>query len=290
MADFWETFVGGFLGSSGDFWQGTFAPHLDVRLGQVFAALFVLLLALFFSTVLNRGLSALLARGETPNNAQWIISRASRTAILFVGALWILGIFGMPVTTLLAVLATFGVAIALAMQDTVKNVVAGLYLLVENTLRIGDYMDMRGQSGRVDGVFLRYTAIRTDRGSRVMIPNNTLMNDMMTNRTWYAKRGRGEPIRVRVVQTLDQLASTSEADAANGANASDLVARYTERVRASLDALPAAAIQPEIVLESVTGGRASLHVDMWTTNRQEVLVCLFDQLRANLPSPDISVV
>jgi small-conductance mechanosensitive channel len=227
------------------------------------------------------------------------MQRAVRFGVLGLGFLWVLGIFNIQPATVLTVIGAFGLALGLAMQDTVKNVVAGLYLLVEGTFRIGDRVDMRGQSGWVEGTYLRHTALRTEAGRRVVIPNNLLMNEVIVNRTWYTGLEGGESVRVRVVQALDAYAPAGEAAEAGEEEQvvklevpRGLVAAITEVVRASACDLPGGLSSPSpvIVVESLAGGKLTLRLDVWTKQREEALIVLFDRLRQRLPSPDISVV
>jgi len=299
LVEFFAFLWAGFVTGIGTFWEEQVIPNLGVRLAQGVAALLVLLFAWVLSSILTGWVARTLEARKVHPNARWLMQRAVRFGVLVLGFLWVLGIFNIQPATVLTVIGAFGLALGLAMQDTVKNVVAGLYLLVEGTFRIGDRVDMRGQSGRVEGTYLRHTALRTEAGWRVVIPNNLLMNEVITNRTWYTGLEGGESMRVRVVQALDAYALAAKA--AEGGEEEqvtrpeppkDLVAAISEAVRASARDLPGGLPYPSpaITVESLAGGKLTLRLDIWVKQRQEALVPLFDRLRQCLPSPDITVV
>ena len=103
--------------------------------------------------------------------------------VLYVlGALLILGTLGIPVSPLIAGLGLGGVAVALAIQPTLANMFAGTYVVTENIISPGDYIEMEGGiSGYVIEVSLRSTRIRTWENKLVVIPNSRLVDTIVTN-------------------------------------------------------------------------------------------------------------
>lgn len=101
-------------------------------------------------------------------------------AITFVVALSILGI---DIKALVATLGIGGVAIALAGQDTAKNLIGGITILADRTFRIGDRIIFSGYEGIVEDIGLRSTKIRTLAGRIVTIPNGKLTDACVENVT-----------------------------------------------------------------------------------------------------------
>lgn len=92
--------------------------------------------------------------------------------------LWVLSRLsagGVNLTGLLATSAVFTAVIGFAMQDTLGNILAGLALQFDSSLRLGDWIKVDDQSGQVTQIKWRYTSIRTRNGETVIIPNSHLM-------------------------------------------------------------------------------------------------------------------
>ena len=102
--------------------------------------------------------------------------------ILTLGLLIILSVFGVSIAPLLTALGVGGLAVALALQDTLANLFAGIHILVEKSVRVGDFIKIEsGQEGYVDDITWRTTRIRMLPNNMVIIPNNKLSQSIVTN-------------------------------------------------------------------------------------------------------------
>lgn len=102
--------------------------------------------------------------------------------IFVIGVLTILNGLGISVTPILTALGVGGLAVALALQDTLSNLFAGFYLTVARQVRIGDYIKLdSGQEGHVVDIGWRSTQIRMLPNNLVVIPNNKLSQAVITN-------------------------------------------------------------------------------------------------------------
>jgi small-conductance mechanosensitive channel len=88
-----------------------------------------------------------------------------------------LNLAGMEFSHLFATSAVLTAVVAISMQDTLGNLLGGLALQMDNSLEIGDWIQMDEISGRVSDIQWRYTAIVTRSGERVVIPNSHLMKN-----------------------------------------------------------------------------------------------------------------
>lgn len=105
-----------------------------------------------------------------------------RIVILGVGGLMILNGLGISITPLLTALGVGGLAVALALQDTLANLFAGLYLTLAREIRLGDYVKLEtGQEGYVDDIGWRATRIRMLPNNMVLVPNKKLAETIVTN-------------------------------------------------------------------------------------------------------------
>jgi small-conductance mechanosensitive channel len=102
--------------------------------------------------------------------------------ILVMGFLIILSVLGISITPLITALGVGGLAVALALQDTLSNLFAGIHILMEKSVRVGDFIRLEtGQEGYVDDITWRTTRIRMIPNNMVMIPNSKLSQSIVTN-------------------------------------------------------------------------------------------------------------
>ena len=102
--------------------------------------------------------------------------------ILVIGFLVILSVLGISITPLITALGVGGLAVALALQDTLANLFAGIHILMERSIRVGDFIKLEtGQEGYVDDITWRTTRVRMLPNNIVVIPNNKLAQSVVTN-------------------------------------------------------------------------------------------------------------
>jgi small-conductance mechanosensitive channel len=111
------------------------------------------------------------------------------TEVLASLVIWILGlltllqqVFEVDIRAILAALGVGGLAVALALQDTLSNLFAGFYVSVARQVRIGDFVKIdAGHSGYVQDIGWRSTTLRELGGNLIFIPNNKLAQSIVTN-------------------------------------------------------------------------------------------------------------
>lgn len=106
----------------------------------------------------------------------------ARLAAISVGALLILNSLGVSITPILTALGVGGLAVALALQDTLANLFAGFYVSLAGYIRLGDYIKLEsGQEGYVKDIGWRSTTIRALANNLIIIPNSKLSQAIVTN-------------------------------------------------------------------------------------------------------------
>lgn len=102
--------------------------------------------------------------------------------ILYVLLLTIvLSVLGIPATSIITVIGTAGVAIGLALQNSLSNVAGGILLLITKPFKIGDYITTSGVSGVVKQITILYTRLDSDTNQAVFIPNGQVSDAVVTN-------------------------------------------------------------------------------------------------------------
>jgi MscS family membrane protein len=105
-----------------------------------------------------------------------LVRRLIDGLVLFGGLLFTLNTFGINLTATLAGLGVGGIAVALAAQKTLENIIAGVSLIADQAVRVGDTLNLGDVQGTVEEVGLRSTRIRTVDRTVVSLPNGQIAN------------------------------------------------------------------------------------------------------------------
>ena len=108
-------------------------------------------------------------------------SPAVQAVIILWAIFQALNLLEVNVTALIAGVSIGGLAIALAAQDTVKNLIGSAMIFVDKPFQIGDFIDLGGFAGTVEEVGFRTTRIRKSDSSIVAVPNGVIANQAITN-------------------------------------------------------------------------------------------------------------
>ncbi len=95
---------------------------------------------------------------------------------------------GIPMTSMLTVFGSVTLAIGLAVQGGLTNMVGGLLLLIFKPFKIGDYIETHTDSGTVDEMTIFYTILKTEDNKKIVIPNGPLSNETIINYSSQTKR------------------------------------------------------------------------------------------------------
>ncbi|MFN7169883.1 MAG: mechanosensitive ion channel family protein, partial [Candidatus Omnitrophota bacterium] len=125
-----------------------------------------------------------------------LFSNLTRLFIFLIGILIILQSLGISISPILTGLGIGGLAVALALQDTLSNLFAGLHIILSSQIRPGDYVKLdSGEEGYVTDITWRSTTIRQLSNNIVVIPNSRLASAIVTN---YHLSGKDLSVLVQV--------------------------------------------------------------------------------------------
>ena len=190
------------------------------------------------------------------------ISSGVNIFLWFLLALMIAGSLNIDVTSVIAMLSVAGLAVSLALQNTLSNLAGGLQILVSKPFVVGDYIDADGTAGTVAEIGLAYTKLTTPDAKRISVPNNQLAAAKVTNYT--NEGGR----RVDLVFSASYDAPTETEKTA---------------IREVLDAIPAVRQDPKPVIWINAYGASSIDyvVRAWTTTQDywDVYYALMEGVR-----------
>ncbi len=118
--------------------------------------------------------------GTDPTLVPFASSFAYYLALTFV-VVAVLGLFGIEVTSIIAVLGAAAFAVGLALQGTLANFSSGVMLLVFRPFKVGDYVDAGGTAGTVSEIGIFFTSLNTPDNVRVVIPNSAVWGEVIKN-------------------------------------------------------------------------------------------------------------
>ncbi|MEA3433643.1 MAG: mechanosensitive ion channel, partial [Campylobacterota bacterium] len=170
----WTTVTGWVMSDEGGiYWLINIAKFLAI----IFAAMFV-------SKLLSKG--ARRALEHTPSNSQLLndfIANIIHKVVMLVGLLVALAAMDINVAPIMAMVGAAGFVVAFALQGTLSNFASGLMIMLYRPYDIGDVVDVAGIVGTVDSMTLVSTSIVTPDNRMMIVPNNSIWGNIITNVT-----------------------------------------------------------------------------------------------------------
>jgi small-conductance mechanosensitive channel len=158
---------------------GVDIPELYVNKGITIAA--ILVVTLILTRMAGRLVRRSVGASEALPSAS-ILVNITRIAILVIGGLTVLAALDISITAVITALGVGGLAVALALQDTLGNLFAGLQIVASKQIRPGDYLLLEtAQEGTVVDIAWRTTTLRTQANNLVIVPNGKLAQAVVTN-------------------------------------------------------------------------------------------------------------
>ncbi len=172
-----------------------------LTVGRLLSALLLLLVCLAVVRLLLGMTRRLVGRAALDERIKRYILRGVRAFLYLLTALVMAGSLNIDVSSLIALVGVFGLAVSLAVQDVLGNVAGGMVLLFSKPFTLGDYVSTADGEGEVEEITLTHTKLDTPAGQRVMLPNSKLTAGQIVNYT------------VRGVRRADHAVSASYNDA-----------------------------------------------------------------------------
>lgn len=215
-----------------------------LTLSALLKTLVLLLVCLAVIRIVTNLARKLMGRTELDERVKRYGLRCIRMLLYALTVLIVAGSLGIDVTSLIALVSVFGLAVSLAVQDMLSNVAGGLVLLFSKPFSLGDYIENGEVSGTVSEIGLVHTKLDTPGGQRVMLPNSKLVAGQIVNYT------------VRGVRRADHAITASYDDSAEAVRAACLKA-----VSRTPYVLPDPA--PQVVVTGYGESSIEYHVRFW---------------------------
>lgn len=244
----------------------------ELTLGAVFRVVLMVLIGYIVIRMLMRVVDRLLERSKSMVDIRVYISSGVKIFLWFLLALMIAGSLNIDVTSVIAMLSVAGLAVSLALQNTLSNLAGGLQILVSKPFVVGDYIDADGTAGTVAEIGLAYTKLTTPDAKRISVPNNQIAAAKVTNYT------NDDGRRVDLVFSASYDAPTETVKTA---------------IREVVDSIPAIRQDPKTVIWINAYGASSIDyvVRAWTTTKDywDVYYALMEGVRESFARHNVEM-
>jgi small-conductance mechanosensitive channel len=175
---FWSLLVGIYVAAG--FW--ILAPNIATALEKALYVAAAASLTFLASEVLVRFVRTHGPSIDPALPATTLTENLTRIVVVTLGVLVILNGLGLSITPILTALGVGGIAVALALQDTLANLFAGFYLTVAKHIRVGNYIRLSsGEEGYLEDIDWRASRLRQLSNNTVLVPNAKLSQSIVTN-------------------------------------------------------------------------------------------------------------
>ena len=166
---------------------GKVLDTLTVWVTQYSVKLVAAILIIIIGRWISRRISRLLGRLLEKNNVDVTLVRFAENLTYYVLIVVVLiaavGQLGINTTSFLTIVGMAGLAIGLALKDSLSNFAAGVMLTLFRPFRVGDFVEAGGVTGTVQGITIFNTILNTIDNKRVIVPNSVVTSNVITNVT-----------------------------------------------------------------------------------------------------------
>ena len=148
---------------------------------KLLAAATILLVGMWLARRLSAGLERVLTRAHVDSTLSGFLRRVSYAVMLVLVIITALSAIGVPTTSMFAVLGAAGLAVGLALKDSLSNIASGVMLIVLRPFRVGDQVIAAGQEGVVMEVRIFQTRLRAPDQRMIVLPNSEITTAPIIN-------------------------------------------------------------------------------------------------------------
>ena len=162
--------------------------NVPVSFARLLGLVLIVVIVWWFASLLEnaiRRVALRAGRGDESASAVYAWTRILRYTVWIIGTMVGLSYIGFDLTTFALLGGAIGVGIGFGLQNIFSNFISGIIILLERTLKIGDFVDLQsGVRGNVREIGLRYTRVTTNDAVDVIVPNSEFIHGRVTNWTY----------------------------------------------------------------------------------------------------------
>lgn len=156
---------------------------MGVALDQIFPALIIAVVGILVIRIIMVIVKKALEKSRLEKAAHSLIKSLTRVVLWILLALIVASALGVDVTGVVALASVLTLAVSLALQNALANVIGGFTLLYTHPFSSGDFVEIAGQSGTVEEIGLAYTKLATPDNKMISIPNSSVVAAQIVNYT-----------------------------------------------------------------------------------------------------------
>lgn len=157
-------------------------------LPTIILAIVVLIVGMVLSKLLLKAMQKGMSRRKVEITVVNFAQSLGKIVLYLLVFCVVLSILGIPMTSIVAVIGTAGIAIGLALQNSLSNLAGGFIILFSKPFKSGDFIETNGASGTVDRISILYTQLNTPDNKAIFVPNGLVLNAKVTNFTAHGTR------------------------------------------------------------------------------------------------------
>lgn len=166
---------------------------IAINYGQVYGlkvlgALVALVIGLWLIKWALKAIDSVMVSGKVDNSLRPFLKSLVGTLLKVMLGISIMTMLGIEMTSFIAILASVGLAVGMALSGTLQNFAGGVMILLFKPFKVGDYIDAQGYSGTVKEIQIFVTILTTPDNKTILIPNGGLSNGAMINYSAEATR------------------------------------------------------------------------------------------------------
>lgn len=164
----------------GEFFQNLWKGIVSA-IPTIILAIIVLIVGLIICKLVLKLLGKGLDRSRLDLTVTNFVKQCCKIVLYVLLITIVLSMLGIPATSIVTVIGTAGVAIGLALQNSLSNVAGGIMLMINKPFKIGDYIMVSGVSGTVRQITILYTRLDSDSNQAIFIPNGSVSGATVVN-------------------------------------------------------------------------------------------------------------
>lgn len=150
---------------------------------NIISAAFIFIVGRIIVNILVRIINQLMKKARVDETLRRFLRNITSTVLMLVVAIAVLDQLGVNTNSVLAIFATAGLAVGLALKDQLSNFAAGVMLIMFKPFKTGDFIEAAGTSGVVERILIFNTVMRTGDNREITVPNAHIYSGNITNVT-----------------------------------------------------------------------------------------------------------
>lgn len=159
------------------------ADKLYSMLPSIASALIALVIGIVLSKIIVKVLIKGMSKANVDNTAKGFMKSLVKIILYTIVIVIALSIINVPMQSIIAVIGAAGLAIGLALQNSLSNLAGGFIILFSQPFKSGDYIETKDAAGTVESISILYTRLITPDNKTVYIPNGVVSSGMLINYT-----------------------------------------------------------------------------------------------------------